>query len=59
MTQGIIGGLFSPGYLYMIRAHLSDYAGRSFPDKHLIIITIKIHHNYKLEILIDADLIIS
>lgn len=44
----------------MIPAHLSDDAGRSFPDKHPIIITIKTYQNiYKLEILINADLILS
>lgn len=60
MTQGIIGGHFSPpGHLYMIPAHLSDDAGRSFQDKHPIIITGKTHQNYKLEILINADLILS
>lgn len=60
MTQEIIGGLFfSSGHLYMIPAHLLDDTGRSFPDKHPIIFTIKIYRNYKLEILINADLIIS
>lgn len=48
-----------PGPLYMIPAHLSDDTGRSFQDKHPIIITVKTHQNYKLEILINADLILS
>lgn len=47
------------GHLYMIPAHLSDDAGHSFPDKHPIIITIKIYPSYKLEIIISAELILS